>query len=219
LKISHRVDGQSESSSRPDDQCPWPRPFPAGFDQCPAYLQQHFIPIDISYRPLPPVLTCRHLATRQLNYRKGGWYAACEIGDEQARRRWVAEVDPSWLSDVAQLRRQMEVINRPFIERIWAAKAVQLAAERQGRPVQAATEALQQMADAFLAESGSFLMTHRQELEHLELPADAILLLLRRSLTTFVALDGAQPRWEVPDDLLKEFPERVRVFFRPRRSV
>ncbi len=113
----------------------------------------------------------------------------------------------------------MEVINRPFIERIWAAKAVQLAAERQGRPVQAPTEALQQMADAFLAESSSFLITHRQELEHLELPADAILLLLRRSLTTFVALDGAQPRWEIPDDLLQEFPERVRVFFRPRRSV
>jgi len=165
------------------------------------------------------VLTCRHLATRPLTHRKGGWYAACEIGDEQARQRWVAEVDASWLSDLAQLRRQMEVINRPFIERIWAAKAVQLAAERQGRPVQAPTEALQQMADAFLAESSSFLITHRQELEHLELPADAILLLLRRSLTTFVALDGAQPRWEIPDDLLQEFPERVRVFFRPRRSV
>jgi len=173
--------------------------------------------MDSSFQPLPPVLTCRHLVTSALQHRKG-WYGACDIGDEAARQRWVAEVNMGWLRDVAELRRKMEVINRPFIEKIWAAKASQLAAERQGRPVQPATETLQQLANAFLEESVAFLSLHKQELQRLELPPEAIMLLLRRSLATFVARDGAEPRWEVPSDLLEEFPERVRVFFRPRRS-
>ena len=174
--------------------------------------------MDTSYRPLPPVLTCRHLVTRPLNDQKSGWYGACEIGDQAARLRWVAQVDAAWLQEVAQLRQQMEVNNRPFIEKIWVAKALQLAAEQQGRSVEAATEALQLVANAFLAESATFLLLHQKELEQLELPADAVLLLLRRSLVAFVALDGAQPRWEIPDDVLEAFPDRVRAFFRPRRS-
>jgi hypothetical protein len=174
--------------------------------------------MDSSYRPLPPVLTCRHLVTQRISHRESGWYAACEIGDQAARGRWVAQVDAAWLQELAQLRQQMEVINRPFIESIWVAKAAQLAAEQQGDSVEAATEALQLVANAFLAESTTFLTLHKKELEDLELPADAVLHLLRRSLATFITLDGAQPRWEVPDDVLEAFPDRVRAFFRPRRS-
>jgi len=44
LKTSDPADGKLDGSSRPADECPWPRPFPAGFDKCLAYLQQHFIP-------------------------------------------------------------------------------------------------------------------------------------------------------------------------------
>jgi hypothetical protein len=215
---SQPADRQVDRSTRPADECPWPRPFPAGFDKCSAYLQQHFIPMSSAFQPLPPVLTCRHLAGRALPNRKGAWYAACDIGDEAARRRWVAEVDPGWLEGIAELRRSMERINRPIIEKIWAAKAARLVAERQGKPVEPATEALERVANAFLEESTAFLTTHRQELIDLDLPPEPILLLLRRSLAKFVVQDGAEPRWEIPSDLLEEFPERVRVFFRPRRS-
>jgi hypothetical protein len=218
LNTSRTADGRS-GAPRPADECPWPRPFPAGFDKCPAFLQQHFIPIDSSYKPLPPVLTCRHLVSVPLQHRKGGWYGGCEIGDAAAREKWVAEVDAGWLQGVGELRRKMEVINRPFIEQIWAAKATQLVAERQGHSVQPATQALQAMANAFLEESTAFLSLHQQEFVDLELPPEAIMLLLRRSLAKFVAQDGAEARWEVPSDVLEEFPERVRVFFRPRRST
>jgi hypothetical protein len=40
----------------------------------------------MSDRPLAPMLTCSHLATRSLANGKVGWYAACKIGDEAARR-------------------------------------------------------------------------------------------------------------------------------------
>ncbi len=43
--------------------------------------------MDMSYRPLPPMLTCTHLLTHPLPNGKVGWYAACDIGDEAARRK------------------------------------------------------------------------------------------------------------------------------------
>jgi hypothetical protein len=76
-------------SSRPADECPFPRPFPEGFDECPPFRPQPFVPMDMSYRLLPQQLTCRRLVSRPLPNGKVGWYAACEIGDEAARRQVV----------------------------------------------------------------------------------------------------------------------------------
>ena len=93
-----------------------------------------------------------------------------------------------------------------------------MTAERRGVPLEPATEALERLADGFIEESEAFLTLHQQELEKLELPREVIMQLLRRSLAKFVAQDGAEPRWEVPDDVLATLPERIQVFFRPRRS-
>ena len=87
LNASHPTDGKPNGSSRPADECPFPRPFPKGFDQCTAFQPEPFVPMDMSYRALPPVLTCAHLLTRPLPNGKVGWYAACDIGDEAARRK------------------------------------------------------------------------------------------------------------------------------------
>jgi len=46
-----------------------------------------FTPLDMSDRPLAPTLTCGQLVTRSLPNGKVGWYAACRIGDEAARRK------------------------------------------------------------------------------------------------------------------------------------
>jgi len=43
--------------------------------------------MDMNDRPLAPMLTCSHLVTRTLHNGKVGWYAACRIGDEAARRK------------------------------------------------------------------------------------------------------------------------------------
>ena len=89
LTASHPADGKLNGSSRPADECPFPRPFPMGFDQCPTFEPQPFTPTDMNDRPLPSVLTCRHLVTRSLDNGKVGWYAACRIGDVAARQRIV----------------------------------------------------------------------------------------------------------------------------------
>jgi len=87
LNASQQGDGKANGSSRPADECPFPRPFPQGFDECPTFRPQLFTPIDMNDRPLAPMLTCGQLVTRSLNNGKVGWYAACRIGDEAARRK------------------------------------------------------------------------------------------------------------------------------------
>jgi hypothetical protein len=82
-------DQKSNDASRPADECPWPRPFPEGFDGCPVFARQPFRPTDSRDRPLPPVLTCRNLVSRAFNHPKVGWYGACEIGDAAARRAYI----------------------------------------------------------------------------------------------------------------------------------
>ena len=58
-----------------------------GFAECPTFEPQPFVPVDMSDRPLAPMLTCSHLVTSTLHNGKVGWYAACRIGDEAARRK------------------------------------------------------------------------------------------------------------------------------------
>jgi hypothetical protein len=77
--------------ARPQNECPWPRPFPRGFRQCPAYVARAFVPVDTNERPLNPTITCAHLVGHPLPDRVGGWYAACALGDAAARLRWVSQ--------------------------------------------------------------------------------------------------------------------------------
>jgi hypothetical protein len=58
-----------------------------GFDGCPTFEPQAFAPMDMNDHALAPMLTCSHLVTRSLHNGKVGWYAACRIGDEAARRK------------------------------------------------------------------------------------------------------------------------------------
>ena len=91
LSTSEPTHGKTTGVGRPADECPFPRPFPEGFAQCPCFRPQPFTPLDMNDRPLAPMLTCGQLVTRLLNNGKVGWYAACKIGDEAARRK-LAEV-------------------------------------------------------------------------------------------------------------------------------
>ena len=91
VNATQPVDGKPAGSRRPADECPFQRPFPEGFDQCPTFRPEPFAPMDTTGRPLVPMLTCGQLVTRSLANGKVGWYAACRIGDEAARRK-LAEV-------------------------------------------------------------------------------------------------------------------------------
>lgn len=90
LNASPPTDGKPIGVGRPADECPFPRPFPEGFDQCPTVGRSHLPPLDMSDRPLAHMLTCRHLGDAVANNGKVGWYAARKLGDQAARRKRAA---------------------------------------------------------------------------------------------------------------------------------
>jgi hypothetical protein len=73
-----------------EDRCPYEKPFPPGFDDCPAFRPVQFQPRNLHEEPLPPVLTCRHLGAGWSS-ESDSFYPRCALGDAEARRRWAAE--------------------------------------------------------------------------------------------------------------------------------
>jgi len=200
---------------RPDDECPYPRPFSADFHSCPAYEAREFIPLDTLYQPLEPILTCRHLETRAMTQRHR-WYAACALGDAEARNRWVLEVGPARLGRIRAVQRELGGAIAPYMTRLWELKGQQLLALRDGKDPEPATTELRRLGGEMTEELSNFVKGHRQALAAIEMPADATMQLVRAAVDRFVdTYFATEVTLDVPDDLLKRFPEPVQSFFRP----
>jgi hypothetical protein len=201
--------------NRPDDECPYPRPFAVDFDGCPAYQARQFIPLDTMYQPLDPVLTCRHLETRAMTERHR-WYAACALGDADARRRWVREVGAARLERLRAVQRALGAAIAPYTTRLWELKGQQLRALHDGKDPEPATGELRRLGGQMTEELSSFVKGHSQELAAIEMPPDATMQLVRAAVARFVDTHFAtEVTLEVPEELLKRFPEPVQSFFRP----
>lgn len=201
--------------TRPDDECPYPRPFPADFDSCPAYQARQFIPLDTQYQPLEPVVTCRHLETRALTQRHR-WYAACALGDVKARTEWVKQVGAARLERIRAVQRELGAAIAPYSTRLWELKGQQLLAVRDGRDPEPATSELRRLGGQITDEVSRFVKGHSQELAAIEMPLEATMQLVRAAVDRFVDTHFAtEVTLEVPGDLLKRFPEPVQSFFRP----
>src|SRR5258708_8367074 len=103
--------------TRPQDACPYPRPFPADFGSCPAYQARQFIPLNTLYQPLEPVLTCRHLETRSMEQRHP-WYGACALGNPDARSRWARQVGVTRLERILAVQRELGAAIAPYTPRL-----------------------------------------------------------------------------------------------------
>jgi len=200
---------------RPDDECPYPKPFAADFDACPAFQARQFIPLDTLYQPLDPVLTCRHLETRSLPQRHR-WYAACGLGDAEQRRRWAREVGVSRLQRIRAVQRQLSVAIAPYNARLWELKGQQLRAIRDGRDASQATAELRRLAGQMTADLDAFLKEKSATFTDIDMPIEAARVLVQVAIDRFIDTQFAtEVSFEVPDDVLQRFPEPVRTFFRP----
>lgn len=74
-------------AGRPLDECPYDRPFPAGFDRCPLYREAMSGGPHLHGRQGAPVRTCVHLAAAKFGPRRAGYYGRCRLGDALARTR------------------------------------------------------------------------------------------------------------------------------------
>ena len=191
--------------ARPADECPYPKPFPPGFVECPAYEATQMITLDISHRPLGAVWTCRHLESRLMPNTDYRWYGGCAIGDAEARRRWSTAVGVDRLYDISQLRQEVSALSGPYIQRLIELKAAQQPAGQ-----------IQGVVDEFMTEMMRLLQSRQAVLDELHLPVQAVLQLVRIAIDRFVEQGLSEPEWEVPDEVLTQFPDDIRSYFRPR---
>jgi hypothetical protein len=204
--------------ARPDDECPYPKPFAADFDACPAYQPRQFIPLDTLYKPLEPVLTCQHLETRGMPQRHR-WYAACSLGDSEQRRRWARDVGVSRLQRIRAVQRELAVAIAPYNTRLWELKGQQLRAIHDGRDATQATAELRRLADQMSADLDAFMQGNSRTFTDVDMPIDAARQLIHVAIDRFIDTQFAtEVSFEVPEDVLQRFPEPVRTFFRPSVS-
>ena len=224
-----------QSHRRPADECPYPKPFPPGFVECPAYQATQMIPLDISHRPLGSVWTCRHLESRLMPNTDYRWYGACVIGDADARRQWSKAIGPVRLHEISQVRQEVSALSAPYIQRLMELKAAQqsakddlqgaqagagsvTAAEAQQR-VRASSRQIEAVVDEFMTDMTGLLQARKAVLEELHLPLRACLQLVRIAIDRFVEQGLEEPDWEVPDEVLQLFPDDIRSYFRPRQAI
>jgi DNA-binding CsgD family transcriptional regulator len=200
--------------ARPADECPYPKPFPPDFADCPAYQATQMVTLDISHRPLGSVMTCRHLESRLMpntNYR---WYGSCVLGDAEARRRWSNAVGVDRLHDISVLRQEVSALSMPYVQRLIELKG----APAEDNPVAHARQ-LQGVVDEFMTKITALLSQRKPVLDDLHLPLEACIRLLGISVDRFVKQGLTESEWEVPDEVLVLFPEDVRAYFRPGRAT
>jgi len=199
---------------RPADECPYPKPFPPHFTECPAYQAIQMVTLDLSHRPLGAVLTCRHLESRLMpntNYR---WYGACVLGDAEARRRWSNAIGVDRLHDISTLRQEVSALSLPYIQRLIELKGMPAGAN----PV-AHTRQIQGVVDDFMTKMTALLRERKAVLDQLHLPLDACIRLLGIAIDRFVKQGLTESEWEVPDEVLALFPDDVRAYFSPGRAT
>ena len=69
------------------DRCPFPRPFPADFADCPSFEPMSFDATDSQDKPLGTWSTCRHLTTGTDVENRGRFYPRCALGSPEQRLR------------------------------------------------------------------------------------------------------------------------------------
>ena len=156
------------------DRCPYPRPFPANFADCPAYQAVTFHAADSMNRPLGTRLTCRHLVTGVDPARRGRFYPRCALGSAEERLRWVALVSPAKLEVVRAIQEEFDRFSWQHREELVEAKARLMASPGEE---QLRTE-LERLLDSFLGAIGMFLSEREERLGEVGLPADALMLLI-----------------------------------------
>jgi hypothetical protein len=189
------------------DQCPYARPFPADFDTCSAYLPTQFIPLDTHHRPMAAAWTCWNLAVRARPDLRGAYYAACRIGDAEARRRWVEVMDAGQVELMRSLRRRFIGATGAEFAAFWKAKAESV---RGGRRAEL-RNAAQRLHDAF----DRFCAGEEADLAEIGMPRPLAMEIVDAWLEILVERPSAEVDWRLPAELTRRLPARARGFYDP----
>lgn len=197
------------------DRCPYSRDFGPDFHDCVAYTQEEFTALDTGYKPLRPVLTCRHLAIGSGS--PGGFYARCSLGTADDRARWANEVGPDRLRKLRELGVEYRTWVGGLMPQVWESKGRRLAAGADNRDVAAATEELRERVDELLDTAYAWIDSRSAQLVEVGLDPEVLKSLVTTATQTWVDSPHAGLGYQVPDHVLEQFPAEIQTFIRAGR--
>ena len=189
------------------DRCVYPRPFPDGFDACPAYQATTFVAADSRNKPLGTWHTCRHLGTGNDLENRGRFYPRCALGDQQQRMQWLAQVSPAKLDVVRALQAEFDQLSQPHRQRLFDARA-----RLHSGPASAAREPeLERVINGFLTTIDRFLDENDERFRDVGLPAEPLRQLIKEWVWAWVRTpELATPK--LNEERLDAFKSPVRAF-------
>ena len=200
--------GSKRRALRPIDECPYPKPFPDGFEVCPGYQALQVVTPDERSRPAGRIWTCRHLEGRLMAKTRHRWYGACVLGDTVGRKRWAERAGPERLRTLNHLLHELATVSGAFAQRLWELKGHQVRALEQKQDPRPATRLMEAAAGRFMDDIEAFLNRRRRLLEQNQLAIDECLNLARRQVDR--VLDQSSPgEWDNRFDVLMRLPEDV----------
>jgi ABC-type transporter Mla MlaB component len=189
------------------DRCIYPRPFPEGFDACPAFQATSFIAADSRNKPLGTWRTCRHLGTGNDVENRGRFYPRCALGDQGQRLQWVAQVTPAKLDVVRALQEEFDQLSRPHRERLFDARA----RLHTGPPSASRDPELERLINGFLSTIDGFLAENDARFLDVGLPAEPLRQLIKEWVWAWVRTpELATPRFDGKP--LEVFDKPARAF-------
>lgn len=194
----------------PADRCPYPKPFPDDFRDCPAYQPVRFIPLDTRYRPLRAVWSCAHLEIASVGHQP---YTACRLGTAEERVAWSRRMRADRLERWRAIAREFgEALKEPIAD-VYAAKAEQL--EALGTEGSRAAARKLRDAVARMLELDFRLMDERaSELEEIGFPVDAMKVVTQHAMNALTHRPTVYGAYAPPAELLAPFSDDIREFVR-----
>lgn len=195
------------------ERCPYPRPFAADFDGCPAYQPVQYIPMDLNHAPMHAVWTCGHLESARGPH--GGFFPHCRLGDQAARLEWVARVAGDRLRAWQAIARDFgNALAEPMAD-LFAAKGRQAALlGRPGPELRAADDALRAAMQAFLDADFGMMDARVDELERIGFPCEPLKTVTTAAMQDLLTRSAVVAGWDPPDELMAPFPPETREFLR-----
>ena len=205
----------------PADSCPYTRPFPIGFDECPAYTPQSYMAFDLHYQPTSAVRSCTHLAVGALPGQVGAFYPRCGLGTAAERRAWVGQFSAARLAGLRELSSEHREWSRSRMGPLWEIKGRMLAARHRGDAAEARLVAheLETSLEELLQSAEAFVDGRRAQCEKLGLPAEPLKELIRLAIQDWAWSSDQTSGYQVPDELLHRFAEPIQLFFTSSRTA
>lgn len=187
-----------------EDRCPYDRPFPMGFNGCPAYQPRALVISDSMARPMGVVNSCQFMAAAP-GASRGHFYPQCSVGTQQDRLAWVERVNPERAAVVREMREELDRALSATLTEAYLAKSRSI--EEPANPLLQA-----QMAELAMALSHSlddFLTANAERLERVGISLEPLRRFIQQTIEAWRlsrTTDGAAH----DPTLLDSFPPGVR---------